>query len=178
MFSRVRNYVAPRKTSSPAEWGWLEFASQAAIFMGPVGAMLLGSGSRWGFVVGLATQPFWFIPPSVIANGASSLPVSSTPQAGQWGSTGTSDGPAIVGRDPALPKAPSGASISARHLFRKSWWVAALGQTLPSDGRTADDRCAGSERKSVSKVTRVRSTPQADLTAVVRWRPGSTLSGP
>jgi hypothetical protein len=22
--------------------------------------MLLGSGSRWGFVIGLATQPFWF----------------------------------------------------------------------------------------------------------------------
>ena len=119
-----------------------------------------------------------FTPPSVIANGASSLPVSSTPQAGQWGSTGTSDGPAIVGRDPDLPRAPSGASISSTHLFRKSWRVAALGQTLPSDGRTADDRCAGSERKPVSKVTRFRSTPQADLTAVVRWRPGSTLSGP
>jgi hypothetical protein len=28
--------------------------------MGPVGAMLLGSGNRWGFVIGLATQPFWF----------------------------------------------------------------------------------------------------------------------
>jgi len=68
-----------------------------------------------------------FIPPSVTANGASSLPVSSTPQAGQWGSTGTSDGPAIVGRDPALPRAPSGASISSTHLFRKSWRVAALG---------------------------------------------------
>jgi hypothetical protein len=28
--------------------------------MGPVGAILLGNGSRWGFVLGLATQPFWF----------------------------------------------------------------------------------------------------------------------
>jgi len=28
--------------------------------MGPVGAILLGSGSKWGFVIGLATQPFWF----------------------------------------------------------------------------------------------------------------------
>ena len=47
------------KTPSRAGWAWLDFASQCAIFMGPVGAMLLGSGSRWGFVVGLATQPFW-----------------------------------------------------------------------------------------------------------------------
>ena len=47
-------------TSSSAKGAWLEFASQSAIFMGPIGAILLGSGSRWGFVVGLATQPFWF----------------------------------------------------------------------------------------------------------------------
>ena len=60
LFSRGRNCVATRKTSSPAEGGWLEFVSQSAIFMGPVGAMLLGVGSRWGFLVGLATQPFWF----------------------------------------------------------------------------------------------------------------------
>jgi hypothetical protein len=44
----------------PFGGAWLEFASQSAIFMGPIGAMLLGSGSRWGFVIGLATQPFWF----------------------------------------------------------------------------------------------------------------------
>ena len=60
LFTRGPKYVAAAKTSSPAEGGWLEFASQSAIFMGPVGAMLLGSGSRWGFVIGLATQPFWF----------------------------------------------------------------------------------------------------------------------
>jgi hypothetical protein len=48
------------KTSSPARGAWLDFAAQAVIFMGPIGAMLLGSGSRWGFVIGLATQPFWF----------------------------------------------------------------------------------------------------------------------
>ena len=60
LLARGRKYVAIAKTSFPAEGGWLEFASQSAIFMGPVGAMLLGSGSRWGFVVGLATQPFWF----------------------------------------------------------------------------------------------------------------------
>ena len=42
-----------------------------------------------------------FIPPSVIANGASSLPVSSTPLAGQSVSTETSDGSAIVQRDAA-----------------------------------------------------------------------------
>jgi len=52
--------VAPAKTPSPAKGARLEFASQSAIFIGPMGAMLLGSGSRWGFVVGLMTQPFWF----------------------------------------------------------------------------------------------------------------------
>ena len=36
---------------------------------------------------------FGFIPPSVIANGASSLPVSSMPLAGQWVSIETSEGP-------------------------------------------------------------------------------------
>ena len=50
LLARGRKYVAIAKTSFPAEGGWLEFASQSAIFMGPVGAMLLGSGSRWGFV--------------------------------------------------------------------------------------------------------------------------------
>ena len=60
LLARGRKCVAIAKTSFPAEGGWLEFASQSAIFMGPVGAMLLGSGSRWGFVIGLATQPFWF----------------------------------------------------------------------------------------------------------------------
>jgi hypothetical protein len=59
LLTRARTYLA-RKTLSPAEGAWLEFASQSVIFMGPIGAMLLGSGSRWGFVVGLATQPFWF----------------------------------------------------------------------------------------------------------------------
>ena len=49
----VKNIVSSTST-------WLEFVSQAAIFMGPVGAILLGNGSRWGFVLGLATQPFWF----------------------------------------------------------------------------------------------------------------------
>src|SRR5262249_14753137 len=48
------------KISSPNTSTWLEFVSQAAIFMGPVGAILLGNGYRWGFVLGLATQPFWF----------------------------------------------------------------------------------------------------------------------
>ena len=38
----VKNIVSSTST-------WLEFVSQAAIFMGPVGAILLGNGSRWGF---------------------------------------------------------------------------------------------------------------------------------
>ena len=60
LFIHEPKYVATAETSSPAKGTWLEFASQSAIFMGPVGAMLLGSGNRWGFVIGLATQPFWF----------------------------------------------------------------------------------------------------------------------
>lgn len=52
--------AATARRSSPAKGAWLEFASQSAIFIGPVGAMLLGGGSRWGFVIGLAIQPFWF----------------------------------------------------------------------------------------------------------------------
>lgn len=55
-----RRSVIASKTSSLAASTLLEFVSQAAIFMGPVGAMLLGNGSRWGFVLGLAAQPFWF----------------------------------------------------------------------------------------------------------------------
>ena len=47
-----------------------------------------------------------FIPPSVIANGASSSPVSSTPLAGQWVSTETSDGSAIVQLDSFRPTSP------------------------------------------------------------------------
>jgi hypothetical protein len=91
LFTRAARDVATTKTSFPAQGTWLEFASQSAIFMGPIGAMLLGSGSRWGFVIGLATQPFWFYTPSVIANGASSLPVSSMPLPGRWVSTETSE---------------------------------------------------------------------------------------
>jgi hypothetical protein len=60
LFTRGPNSAAISQTSAPAKRGWFEFAAQSAIFVGPVGAMLLGSGSRWGFVIGLATQPFWF----------------------------------------------------------------------------------------------------------------------
>jgi hypothetical protein len=60
LLKRKPKYVPAAKTSHLAERSWFEIASQSAIFVGPVGAMLLGSGSRWGFVVGLATQPFWF----------------------------------------------------------------------------------------------------------------------
>jgi hypothetical protein len=60
LFTRGRRSAFASKTSSPNTSTWLEFASQAAIFMGPVGAILLGDGSRWGFVLALTTQPFWF----------------------------------------------------------------------------------------------------------------------
>ena len=61
----------------------------------------------WAAGIGGVLSSVWrpslsgFTPPSVIANGASSLPVSSTPSAGQWVSTETSEGPAIVQRDSA-----------------------------------------------------------------------------
>ena len=60
LFTRGPRSAFASKTSSPSTSTWLEFVSQAAIFMGPVGAILLGNGSRWGFVLGLAAQPFWF----------------------------------------------------------------------------------------------------------------------
>jgi hypothetical protein len=60
LFTRGWRSAFASKTSSRDTSTWLEFVSQAAIFMGPVGAILLGDGSRWGFVLGLATQPFWF----------------------------------------------------------------------------------------------------------------------
>jgi hypothetical protein len=60
LFTRGLRSAFASKTSSPNTSRWLEFASQVAIFIGPVGAILLGDGSRWGFVLGLATQPFWF----------------------------------------------------------------------------------------------------------------------
>jgi hypothetical protein len=56
----VRHDAQSNQQKPPAKRTWLEFASQSAIFMGPVGAILLGSGSRWGFILGLAIQPFWF----------------------------------------------------------------------------------------------------------------------
>jgi hypothetical protein len=59
-FTSRPKHSDPAKAPSTDRGGWLDFAAQAVIFMGPIGAMLLGGGSRWGFVIGLATQPFWF----------------------------------------------------------------------------------------------------------------------
>jgi hypothetical protein len=56
----VRYDAQSHQQKLPAKGTWLECTSQSAIFMGPVGAILLGSGSRWGFILGLAIQPFWF----------------------------------------------------------------------------------------------------------------------
>jgi hypothetical protein len=41
-------------------FGLLEIVSQGAIFIGALSVFLLGKGSRWGFVMGLAVQPFWY----------------------------------------------------------------------------------------------------------------------
>jgi hypothetical protein len=56
----VRCDAQSNQQKLPAKGTWLEIASQFAISMGPMGAILLGSGSRWGFILGLAIQPFWF----------------------------------------------------------------------------------------------------------------------
>src|SRR6516165_6822192 len=71
LLARGPKYVAIATTSSPAEGGWLEFASQSAIFVGPVGAMLLGSGSRWGFVIRFGDTAFlvlYLLPSSTMGN--------------------------------------------------------------------------------------------------------------
>ena len=39
---------------------WMEMASQGAIFIGALAVLFLGGGNRWGFVLGLAVQPFWY----------------------------------------------------------------------------------------------------------------------
>jgi nicotinamide riboside transporter PnuC len=39
---------------------WLEWISQIAIFTGSLSVLALGNGNRWGFVLGLAIQPFWY----------------------------------------------------------------------------------------------------------------------
>lgn len=44
----------------PTRRSRMEIASQLAIFAGPISVMTLGAGSPWGFVIGLAIQPFWF----------------------------------------------------------------------------------------------------------------------
>lgn len=44
-------------------WGqvdWIEVISQVAIFVGALSVFLLGKGSRWGFLLGLSIQPFWY----------------------------------------------------------------------------------------------------------------------
>jgi len=38
----------------------LEIVSQCAIFVGAMAVVALGGGSRWGFVLGLSVQPFWY----------------------------------------------------------------------------------------------------------------------
>ena len=38
----------------------MEKASQVAIFVGALSVVALGNGNRWGFVLGLAIQPFWY----------------------------------------------------------------------------------------------------------------------
>jgi hypothetical protein len=38
----------------------IEIVSQCAIFVGAMAVVSLGSGSRWGFVLGLSVQPFWY----------------------------------------------------------------------------------------------------------------------
>jgi hypothetical protein len=38
----------------------MEVVSQIAIFCGALSVFFLGKGNRWGFVIGLVVQPFWY----------------------------------------------------------------------------------------------------------------------
>ncbi len=38
----------------------MDVLAQGGIFIGAMAVLALGSGSRWGFVLGLCVQPFWF----------------------------------------------------------------------------------------------------------------------
>jgi hypothetical protein len=105
----------------------------SAIFMGPVEAMLLGIGGVSSSV--WRSSLSGFIRPSVIANGASSLPVSSTPLAGQWVSTEISDAPAIVRRGSVRPTIllrllGLGARCGERDLIAPLWGLSAGGEWI------------------------------------------------
>jgi hypothetical protein len=45
---------------APKKRTLMEKASQVGIFAGALAVVMTGSGSRWGYVVGFAVQPFWF----------------------------------------------------------------------------------------------------------------------
>ncbi len=38
----------------------MEVASQVVLFVGAFSVFLIGNGNPWGFVVGMAQQPFWY----------------------------------------------------------------------------------------------------------------------
>ena len=44
----------------PVRKNIMEIISQCGIFVGAMAVVALGSGSRWGFVLGLSVQPFWY----------------------------------------------------------------------------------------------------------------------
>ena len=99
LLARGPKYVAIAKTSSPAEGGG------SILPPNPRYSWVLSEQCCSAAEVGGVSSSVWrpslcgFTPPSVIDNGASSLPVSSMPLAGQSVSTETSDDPAIVQRD-------------------------------------------------------------------------------
>ncbi len=39
---------------------WWDIFSQAGILLSVVGYLMLAKKNRWGWVIGLASQPFWF----------------------------------------------------------------------------------------------------------------------
>src|SRR5215472_1477513 len=90
-----RLFMATAKTSSPAEGGGSSLPPNPRYLWVRLEQCCSAAG------IGGVSSSVWrpslsgFIAPSVIANGASSLPVSFTPLAGQRVSTVTSNGPAI-----------------------------------------------------------------------------------
>ncbi len=60
----------------------MEIASQFGVFAGSFAIVLLGFGSPWGHVLGLAVQPFWFY--TSIKNRQWGLVAASFIYAGGW----------------------------------------------------------------------------------------------
>jgi hypothetical protein len=74
--------LATAGSEVPKKRTWMEVASQVGVFVGAFAVVLLGYGSPWGHVLGLAVQPFWFY--TSINNRQWGLVAASFIYAGGW----------------------------------------------------------------------------------------------